>query len=152
MQVEFHVDEFLSDLRKLEDDIDVAIYREWIRQSMEAVAWMRNKGYQNRTGKLTASMFQLSTHLGSYSYRSDVGATAPYARWVDEGSRPHIIRARRGGMLRFYWPKAGRWITTAQVHHPGFGGAHFITQTALEFAERFPAAIQTAIDSVIGRQ
>lgn len=150
LAVKFEVDEFLADWSRLEHAIDDAIYREWVRQSMDAASWMRGKGYQNRTGRLTQSMFQMSAHLGAYTYRSDVGATAPYAQWVDEGTRPHIIQARRGSFLRFYWPKAGRWITTRMVHHPGTAGAHFITQTALEFAERFPAALQSAIDSVTG--
>lgn len=44
-------------------------------------------------------------------------AAVPYAKFVRDGTRPHVIRARPGGYLRFY--SRGRTIFAKQVNHPG---------------------------------
>lgn len=41
------------------------------------------------------------------------------AQTTDQGSPAHIIRAKRGGLLFFYWPKIGRNIALPYVNHPG---------------------------------
>ena len=42
------------------------------------------------------------------------------ARTTDQGSPPHIIRPKRaGGLLVFYFPKAGRTVFLRHVNHPG---------------------------------
>lgn len=47
-----------------------------------------------------------------------------YASFTREDTEPHIIRARRGRALRFFWPKVGppqpRFY--AKVNHPGTSG------------------------------
>lgn len=49
---------------------------------------------------------------------------------LHEGAKPHIIRPRRqGGMLRFYWARAGRVVYFRQVRHPGIGGTPFLTSS-----------------------
>ena len=49
--------------------------------------------------------------------------TAPYAKWADEGAAPHIIAGNP--LLHFYWWRAGRWLRTPAVRHPGYTGARF---------------------------
>ena len=48
------------------------------------------------------------------------------ALFMDRGTRKHPIKARRGGMLRFYWAKQGRWFTGKRVMHPGTKAYHFV--------------------------
>ena len=40
-----------------------------------------------------------------------------YAEMVSSGTRPHVIRARPGGTLRFQWH--GHTVYFKQVNHPG---------------------------------
>lgn len=56
-----------------------------------------------------------------------IGPTVYYARWVNNGTPPHII------MSTGPWPLRNR--ATGQVfgrivHHPGYHGSHFIERTA----------------------
>lgn len=44
-----------------------------------------------------------------------IGSNVSYALYVEEGTSPHIIRAKNGGAL--FWPGAAHPV--AVVHHPG---------------------------------
>lgn len=55
------------------------------------------------------------------------GRGAPYVMIEEEGSRPHIIRARRRKALRI--PTGGGVIFRRQVRHPGTVGTHFMTRS-----------------------
>lgn len=47
-------------------------------------------------------------------------ATAPQARYTDQGTDPHrIVPRRAGGLLVFHWPKVGRTMFLPRVNHPG---------------------------------
>ena len=69
-----------------------------------------------RTGALRASIMvsQERTALGQIV---TVGSSLPYAAMHHEGTRPRVIQARPGGMLRF--TKGARVVYTRQVMHPG---------------------------------
>jgi len=55
----------------------------------------------------------------------------PYATFVHEGTRPHIIMPKKqGGMLVFYWPQAGKTVFLRRVNHPGTQGQHYLTDAA----------------------
>lgn len=56
------------------------------------------------------------------------GRGAPYVMIEEEGSRPHIIRARRRKALRIP-VGGGRVIFRRQVRHPGTVGTHFMTRS-----------------------
>lgn len=49
-------------------------------------------------------------------------AATDYASFVREGTRPHVIRARRKKVLSFYWPVASRQMFLPRVNHPGTRG------------------------------
>jgi hypothetical protein len=49
----------------------------------------------------------------------DFEADIPYAQYVIEGTRPHVIRAKAGRSLSFYWPKVGGQAFFKSVNHPG---------------------------------
>ena len=48
-----------------------------------------------------------------------VGSNDPIALIHHEGTKPHVIRARRAPMLVFYWDKVGRVVHFKHVNHPG---------------------------------
>lgn len=54
-----------------------------------------------------------------------VDANVPYAPFVEEDTRPHVIRPRKpGGVLRF--KVGGQTVFARIVHHPGTKGQHFL--------------------------
>lgn len=52
--------------------------------------------------------------------------------WLDQGTRPHEIRAIRAKALYFYWAKIGAFFIGPKVMHPGFAGLGFMQQSLLE--------------------
>lgn len=53
-----------------------------------------------------------------------IGFTAPYALFVEEDTRPHVIRARRARALRFR--VGGLVLFRRSVNHPGTRGQHML--------------------------
>jgi len=56
-----------------------------------------------------------------------IGPTADYAAYVNDGTRPHIIRSHGPWPLR---NRATGQVFGPVVHHPGTVGVHFIERTA----------------------
>lgn len=50
-----------------------------------------------------------------------------YAYFVDQGTRPHVIRPKRGKVLAFYWNKVGADVVLKSVNHPGYKGNRFLS-------------------------
>lgn len=67
-----------------------------------------------------------ATYLGGS--RWTITASAPYAKFVHEGTRPHVIRARNARALRFFWERQGKVVTLRQVNHPGTAPNPFLTR------------------------
>jgi len=69
-----------------------------------------------KTGALKTSIHY--THeRASYGQVVKIGSPLPYAAAHHEGTRPHVITGRNGGMLRF--TSRNRVIYTRAVMHPG---------------------------------
>lgn len=96
--------------------------------------------YQDRTGMLT------QTAEGRVLIRLADGAVGEmrwprrYASYVDAGTRPHPIDARRKPNLVFYWPKIGGVFVGKHVNHPGtrptgFAGLAYLKAEAVLTAE-----------------
>ncbi|MGH3275993.1 MAG: HK97 gp10 family phage protein [Streptosporangiaceae bacterium] len=62
-----------------------------------------------------------------------IGPTADYAKFVVEGTRPHIIRAH--GDYSLHNRATGRYFGRV-VHHPGTAPNPFVTEAAQEIAAR----------------
>jgi len=60
------------------------------------------------------------------------------ARWTDRGTRPHVIRAKRGKVLVF--KVGGRTVFAKQVQHPGYKGSGWFTNNV----KRWPQSIRQA--------
>lgn len=60
--------------------------------------------------------------------------TVPYALPLDQGADPHdIFPHKPGGVLAFYWAKAGKVVFLRHVHHPGSPGLQYM-ERALQSA------------------
>lgn len=74
-----------------------------------------------RDGELRGSIRRAGpVTLAGEKVRGRIIAPVIQARTTDQGSPPHVIRPKRaGGLLVFYWPKAGRVVGLRYVNHPG---------------------------------
>lgn len=78
--------------------------------------------YTNRTYKL----FNSIKPSFADDFRGDVTANAPYARFMEEGTRAHFIFPRRARALRFV--QNGQVRFAAWVFHPGTKSRPFMHQ------------------------
>lgn len=84
--------------------------------------------YNDRTGLLR------SKTTGSVNGLSgEIRAATPYAKWVENGTRPHKITARKGGVLCFVSGGATRFARS--VNHPGTAERPFM-QHAKDVGEK----------------
>ena len=84
------------------------------------------------TGLLRSSLY---TELIDGGRGCRVGATAPYALYVHQGTTPHVIRP--GSSRRFLrFTDGGRNVFVREVHHPGYAGRAFIADAMYEEAAR----------------
>lgn len=69
------------------------------------------------------------------AWRAEEATDDEVAPWVEEDTRPHIIRPKRaGGWLRFRLRGSGRAVYARMVRHPGTTGQHMLRR-ALDAAE-----------------
>ncbi len=105
-----------------------------------------NHDYKDRTSTLTNSMeagpVQGSIAGGDLSVTLSAGA--PYARFVDQGTRPHKIRPRRRKALR--WAVEGGFAFAKVVNHPGTRPRRFFERAA----DRKEQAVLGILRSAVG--
>ena len=141
------VDDFLADLAKCEQNLDQALGFAWAEQGASAAQACKHNGYKDRTGNLSNSMNYAVQRTGPLGYRVIVSAGAYYALWVDEKTKPHIIRARYAQYLRFVID--GTVFFRKFVRHPGTKGADWSTRVRLQYGMvNIPQALQAAVDRV----
>ena len=85
-----------------------------------------------RTGRLRSSIRAEEPRIFSLRGSVKVGSDLEYAAFVNDGTRPHIIRPRRAQVLRF--TVGGRTVFAKVVHHPGTRARPFLDQAAREIA------------------
>lgn len=95
--------------------------------------------FQSRTGKLARSI--RATRVKSNEYRLE--ATAPYAGYVEHGTKPHIITPRNGSFLRFV--VGGKVVYARRVRHPGTKPTHFMRDTANNITPLFQQLMAEAV-------
>ncbi|MFD3535242.1 HK97 gp10 family phage protein [Streptomyces sp. NPDC058664] len=84
------------------------------------------------TGRLRASIRVERRSILGLRQRWTVGSDVEYAPWVNDGTRPHIIRPRRGKALKF--KMGGRTVYAAVVHHPGTRARPFLDRALADVA------------------
>lgn len=142
LDVQVHVAEFMASIKRVEADM-IAGAKQALGQST-AFAVSVAKGtptFKDRTGQLRSSI----TRGQKSTWHTFVKASAPHARFVEFGTKPHIIEARRGKTLRFV--AAGGIFFRKRVHHPGTKPTHFM-QTASDAGEH---ALERMIEEAINR-
>jgi len=87
------------------------------------------------TGDLARKTGVEVTSASSNRITAEARSDTPYAEFVIQGTRPHVIRAKRGSALRFNWPKAGGIVYFAKVNHPGNAPNPFFKQVIGRWAD-----------------
>jgi len=83
------------------------------------------------TGRLRAAMYYELTRNVDFDAAVRIGNHTTYARWVHDGTGPHIIRPNPPRkFLRF--PGRGGIVFARQVNHPGYAGNPFLLDAARE--------------------
>ncbi len=85
--------------------------------------------FKDQSGALRRSIVR----GGRGTWNHFIKATAKHAAYVEYGTRPHTIEARRARALRFV--QAGKVRFARSVRHPGTKPTHFM-QRARDFGER----------------
>ncbi|MFA6006937.1 MAG: HK97 gp10 family phage protein [Candidatus Paceibacterota bacterium] len=94
-----------------------------------------------RTGYLTHS-FGLGILIGRLFGR--IRPTAEYAIYVHEGTRPHVIKARKGGGL--FWKGAAHPVKSVQ--HPGTKPNRFMPRVLDKAKDRIEGHFKRALELV----
>lgn len=63
------------------------------------------------------------------------GSDVDYTLYMDQGTKPHVIKAKNAPYLTFFWPKVGRVVHFKSVQHPGTKPYKFL-ERGMELAMR----------------
>lgn len=97
------------------------------------------------TKKLYGSIKGRYAMLGAKGHNYLVKASAKHAIYIEEGTRPHIIKAKNAKALRFF--SGDKPVFVKQVNHPGTKASPFM-EPAL--SDNIPDFVR-GIEEVIGR-
>ncbi|WP_218025960.1 hypothetical protein [Nocardia miyunensis] len=95
-----------------------------MRRLGRAITTTAKRRVNVRSGHLRSTIGDRTTVAGPLVV-TEVFATARYARFVHDPTRPHEIRPRSARMLRF--EVGGRVVFARRVWHPGYKGNPFLT-------------------------
>jgi hypothetical protein len=101
-------------------------------------------GAHAKTGALERSIFKVRV-TGGWEIGHD-SQVAPYARFVHDGTRPHIIRPRARRVLR--WPVPGGFAFAKAVDHPGYKGDAWLRRAAREALPIFERVLNARLQGV----
>jgi len=94
--------------------------------------------FKNQTGRLRAGIVAEFVRSSENSARWDIISKARYSKFVEQGTRPHVIVPVRAVALRFVIN--GRVIFASKVNHPGtqpmpFMGPAYLKAEAVMYRE-----------------
>lgn len=110
------------------------IFRGFHRSLTRRIANQARADVPVKTGNLGRSIGELPQEYRPFHVSGGVEATADYAVFVHEGTRPHIIRARNAKALHFFWEWGNREVFAKSVHHPGTRARPFLRNAATRTA------------------
>lgn len=150
MQVVVESGPFIESWRRLYNRMGDEGFEAFWRATKAAKEAMHERGYQNRTGRLTDSMQFEASRKSAFGWQGKITARAPYALYVDQPTRWHWIFPKRESYpLRFFWHKMGAWVAFWHVKHPGTKGAGFAEHARQWFNVKASRDIQSSIDAAI---
>lgn len=91
------------------------------------------KGSGRRPGRYAMSIRYQRATQGGTSVKVTWTANTPYAKYVTEPTRAHVIQAKAARYLR-YMGTGGKVVFRKKVKHPGTKGNDFAVQTMRHYA------------------
>ena len=149
MSFRVHSDEALKDLARVQVDV-LASVRQVLGQlaALAALHARQTTTFKDRTGNLRNSIQRGQRATWAHFVKAG-GPGARYALFIEAGSKPHEIKARRAKFLRF--EQNGQIVFRKRVFHPGTKPARFM-QSARNAAEALATqTIESALNSAINR-
>jgi hypothetical protein len=101
-------------------------------------------GKHAKTGVLERSIFKARV-TGGWEIGHD-SQLAPYARFVHDGTRPHVIEPDKKRVLR--WPVPGGFAFAKRVNHPGYAGDAWLRRAANQALPLFERALNSRLQGV----
>ena len=95
----------------------------------------RHASDAKRTGNY-ARRFRVEVARVAGGFEFIISNNAKYAAVLEEGSKPHEIKAKKAKYLRFRSRRTGQMVTVKVVNHPGQKTGYFILRRATEIAVR----------------
>lgn len=90
----------------------------------------------HKTGKYISSIgYQTFIHGKDMGFR--IYAAQPLTTYLTQGTRPHVIMAKRSSVLAFFWeggPRGAGMYFFKVVHHPGTKANPFIEKALQKFS------------------
>jgi HK97 gp10 family phage protein len=102
------------------------------------------QGKRGAGGNLRQSIRKFPYGTSGFSVR--VGAE--YGVYVDQGTKPHVIRPRGKNYLVFR-ASDGTWVRTTRVNHPGTKPTHFFTNAVKETEAEANDIMRKATDKIL---
>ena len=124
-----------------QDAIDFALARAAVEVESEVEG---DVGKHAKTGQLERSIFKARI-AGGWEVGHDT-QVAPYARFVHDGARPHVITPDTKRALR--WLVAGGFAFAKSVNHPGYGGDAWLRRAAAHARPLFERALDARMRGV----
>ncbi len=116
----------VSSFRRAEEIFAGEVMKALERTAQLATTYAKTSAlYKSHTYGLRNSI-SFGTQRGSTSAHAVMRASAPYAEFIENGSRPHTIMARRKSTMRFVQNGAVRFARI--VRHPGTKATHFMAK------------------------
>jgi len=109
-----------------------------------AASAKRTDLYKNITGKLRAN----TTWKPRTFFHAQLQANTRYASYVHDGTKPHVITTRDGGMLHFQ--VNGSWVRKSSVNHPGTSARPFLQIAADAHEAILASRLEQIATSVLG--
>lgn len=134
-------------LLKLADSIPAGVHQALGQSAAYALQHARaTERFNDQTGRLRASLrrgqrspFAFFVQAGSRSVQ--------YAKFVEDDTKPHEIRARRAKALRFFWN--GELTFRCSVQHPGTTGKKFMLAARNESEDRLLRFVSGGLSALI---
>lgn len=101
--------------------------------------------YTTRSGKLERE--GLETRVKGYTGRISISDAVPYAAFVHQGTKAHIIEPRVKLALR--WTNGSHFVFAKRVMHPGTRADPFLFEAADHELPRIQSRFADAIESIL---
>lgn len=138
----------VRDLARVQVDI-LAATRQVLGQ-LAALAYAHARAtdkFNDRTGRLRGSIQR--GQRSQWAFFVSAGQGAKYAQWIEAGSKPHEIKARRARFLRY--EQGGEVKFRKRVFHPGTKPARFMQGARDVSAALAGQYIESGVNAAIQR-